>query len=215
MIQEQQLTSAQQYLWTRAQQTMKERCYEDAIFLAQCLLRSTPEFLEARKLARQAAIILVQKKERCFFEKMKIVLHRQLVRAKVLLMMKQQRVAEALVVLENFLATAPHDLTAHLLMATVAEHWTPPLLSLALFSLETALVSNRDHLKLPLEIARVALLPNESMVSWNPERAIEAYQQVLSGDPHHLEARQGLKNASALLSMKHDAWIPISSWGVQ
>ncbi|MFZ4116034.1 MAG: hypothetical protein ACOYK6_04835 [Chthoniobacterales bacterium] len=207
---QQKLTSAQQYLWARAQQAMDNHCYSDVIFLAQCLLRSAPALLQARKLARNAAILLFPKKEKRFFKTFRVVLQRQLVRVRVALMIKQQHLAEALLVLENFLAIAPRDLIANRLMVTVAEHWTPPLCSLALFSLETALVDHRHMQALHLEIARVALFPDEQGVAWNPERAIEAYQQVLSEDPHHLGARQGLKNALALLSMRNDSWGAIS-----
>jgi hypothetical protein len=222
MITESELTTAQKYLWVRAQEEMEE-C-GDALFLAQSLLRSAPEFLEARRLARNIAMRMCEEKSFSVFEKIKRYLQLMVLRGTIAFLIKRKHLDKALLTLEYFLATAPFEESANRLMATVAERWNPPLLPLALFALETALIRifhtgsrrlatnqheisgltiNHETIELHLEIARVALLFNESGVSWNPERALTAYQQVLSHDPHHLEARQGLKNTLALLSMRN------------
>lgn len=206
MIQEQELTSAQHQLWITAKEAIKDQSYNDGLFLMQCLLRSVPEFLEARRVARQVAKIIIQKKPPGFLKKATINVQGLFMRVKVSMLIKKQKLAEALVVLENFLEKSPHDLVANRLMAFVAQRSNPPLLSLAIFSLETALVASRENVRLYLELATVALLPDETGTSWNPEQAIMTYQQILSLDPNHLEARQGIKNASALLSMKNDSW---------
>ncbi|KAB2643725.1 MAG: hypothetical protein DVB29_04820 [Verrucomicrobia bacterium] len=197
------LTSAQKYLWERTQEEMEDHCYSDALFLAQCLLRSAPEFLEARKLTRKIAIMMYEGKSFTVFEKIKRFLRCNIVRGTVVLLIKRKRLEKALLSLEYFLATAPFEQSANLLMASVAKRWNPPLLPLALFALETALKINQEKIELHLEIARVALLLDENKTPWNPERAIMAYQQVLSLQPDHLEARQGLKNACAFLSMRN------------
>lgn len=203
MITESELTSAQKYLWVRAQEEMEDCAYSDALFLAQSLLRSAPEFLEARRLARNIAMMMHEEKSFSVFEKIKRYLQLMVLRGTVAFLIKRKHLDKALLTLEYFLATAPLEESANRLMATVAERWNPPLLPLAIFALETALTINYEKIELHLEIARVALLFNESGVSWNPERALIAYQEVLSHDPHHLEARQGLKNMLALLSMRN------------
>lgn len=199
MITESELTSAQKYLWVRAQEEMEDHSFSDVLFLVHSLLRSAPEFLAARRLARKAALRLVRAKKK---QVLRSLFRSFVVRVTVAIMRKQKRYNEALVALERFLAVAPDDLHAHRLMATIAEQSDPPLLSLALFALETALVIHTSSIPLHLEIARVSLLVNQHKCPWNLPRAIEAYQQLLALAPHHLEARQGLKNASALLSMQ-------------
>ncbi len=198
----QELTSAQQHLWHRAEEAEKEKCYEDALFFSHALLRSAPDFLEARVLARRVARIVTGSKEVSFFRKIKLLLQRQLVKIKVLLLLGQQRPAAALMVLEDFLSKAPGDPCLNEWMGRIAAASSPPSPSLALFALEAALLEYPQKKKLHFQIARVALLPDEYGQAWNLERAIEAYQAILTQDPHAWEAKQGLKNTLALLSMK-------------
>ena len=206
MIVQEKLTPAQQYLWMRAQEEMVSHCYDNVLFLTNALLRSIPEFLEARKLARQAAMAISDGTPKNFFAIAQLASKRLFVRARVAILVQKKQYSRAILVLENFLAITPCDLTANRLMATVAASWNQALLPVALFALETALWNHPSSISLHLDIARVALLCHQNGVSQALERSITAYQEALHVDPYHLEARQGLKNASALLSMHDDSW---------
>jgi tetratricopeptide (TPR) repeat protein len=206
MIVQEKLTPAQQHLWMRAQEEMVSHCYNNVLFLTNALLRSAPEFLEARKLARQAAMAVSERTQKNFFTTAQLASQRLFLRVRVAILVQKKQYSRAILVLENFLAIKPCDLTANRLMATVAVSWNQALLPLALFALETAVINHENLIPLHLDIAKVSLLCHQNGFSKTLERSITAYQEVLHIDPYHLEARQGLKNASALLSMHDDSW---------
>jgi tetratricopeptide (TPR) repeat protein len=200
------LTSAQTELWTKITRAKKENNNQIVLLLAHYLLRSVPEFLELRQLARQAAQALRATRKQNFFEKIQTQFQRAITVRKGKMLFKKQKAEEALLLLELFLGKEPNDVAANELMAEVALSWKPPLYSVALFAIETALAADPKEIRLYIKIAELSLQPEETGEPWNPERAIEAYRSILLQKPNHLVAMQGLKNASALFSMKHDAW---------
>ena len=200
------LTSAQKQLWAKAEQAMEKGKEGNALFFAQCLLRSAPEFLAARKLAREAARAVCATRSHGLFKKIQHKIQTLLLLQKATLLMKRHDLPGALMILERILETVPDDLLANRMMVSVALQWLPPCYALALFAMETAAKTRPDDLSLQLELAALCLRPDATGESWNPERAMEAYHHILSREPHHLAARQGLNNASALLSIKNGDW---------
>ena len=200
------LTSAQKQLWAKAEQAMERGQKSSTLFLAQCLLRSAPEFLPARKLAREAAHALEAAKTHGFLKKVQIKVQTMILLQRAKILMKRHDLTGALVILEAILGIVPYNFAANRMMVDVALQLQSPWYALALFAMET-LVQTRSHdLSLQLELASLCLLPDAIGESWNPARAIDAYHHVLSRAPHHLAARQGLNNASALLSLKNGDW---------
>ena len=179
---------------------------EESLFLAQALLRSAPDYLEARQLARQAAQALFSKRKQKAPAILFIKIKACLVMLQAQLLMRKKDFPKALILLEQLLGELPSFVPAHHLIAKVALKSTPSHCELALQALEEMVSLQPKNISFHLELARAALLSEPSGTAWQPRRAIEAYQHILSINPHHLEARAGLKNAEALFFIKEDGW---------
>ncbi len=199
-------SSAVQKTLVTAQKALESGKAKESLFLMQSLLRTAPNFLEARQLARQAArIVFSQKKEhlpRLLVTKTKALL--MILRVQFLI--RKKDFLKSLVLLEKILGELPDFVLAHRLMAQVALKTTPPLPELALFAWEEVVVLQPKNISFHLELARVALLSEAHGGPCQAPRALQAYEHILSLDPHHLETKAGLKNAEALFFMKQDGW---------
>lgn len=199
-------TAAEKKLLATAQNALISKKEEAALTLAQALLRIHPASLEARKLARQAAEVLYSRKKKTtlkiFLEKKRAFFLLIKIKSKI----QKKEHAEALIALEKLLGDMPELLVAHRLMARVALALNPPLYDLALLEMEEVVKRAPQNLSFCLELARVALLVEPHEGALHPARALEIYQHILAIDPHHLEAQAGIKNASALLSIKQNGW---------
>lgn len=208
---EKHLTSVQQQLWAKAHQALEEKRDVTAISWLQLLLQSEPEFFEARVLGRQIALKKIPGRDHLFIalrNKVKVFF----ILRRVKTFTKKENITEALIALELLLIELPKEIAAHRLMVKVAMKYKPPLREVALLSLEILVKENPSNVLRLLELGAFCLKNDEEGFAWNPARALEAYRAVLVINPHDLQAIQGSKNASALLSMKNDGWESAESY---
>ncbi|OHE78366.1 MAG: hypothetical protein A3F67_09545 [Verrucomicrobia bacterium RIFCSPHIGHO2_12_FULL_41_10] len=199
-----------QEFFSKALKAMEFKNYDSTIYWMQRLLEQEQDCLEARQLARRAALERWKKREATATSVQRLL--RNFFKIKSFLIVTKARYlfqrgdfSKAFVVLESLLGNFPHDEAAHRLMVECAMKWSPPLRSVALFSYEALLqeISNNNPRKMKLleEIGAFCLCSDESGLPWNPTRAKDCYEEILLLEPHHLVARKGMNRASAALSV--------------
>ncbi|MFI0348415.1 MAG: hypothetical protein ACH346_06600 [Chthoniobacterales bacterium] len=200
------LTPGQEQLWIKASKLMEENNYFAALSWAQLLLQSKPEFFEARVLARQAAQYQLKVMSCNLLERYKIKFYSFIALKKIKRLIKKESFFQAMIALESLLGKAPQNIAAHHVMVELAMQWKPPLQDVAFLSLETLVQADLGNSKKHIALAAFCLKRDETGKAWNPARALNAYEAVLGMDPYHLTAIQGIKNATALLSMQQNGW---------
>jgi tetratricopeptide (TPR) repeat protein len=198
------LTPQQKQAWLKAVSAMELKNHGYAIQLCQGILKACPEFLDARKLARQAAVAKSAGGKKGFFAGLGGGSSIALMKASGLL--KNAKLPELLVLLEEILAKDPHNLQANTLLKEAALKWDPPLQELAVFAFETLCEGNPKDSEQLHRFASFCMEKDSSGKARDPERAVEIFNRLLTLNPNDLAAIKGGKDASAALSVKKGGW---------
>jgi len=161
-----------------------------AVELLLSIIKDNPGFLDGRKMLRKAAIQTQGGKKKYLDTSMMKLRKPQTT-------MKKDPAA-ALFEVEEVLKEDPLNVSANKLLFEAANAASMP--QTAAFGLETALRAKPEDGKLAHTLARYFLAHDE------PERAIKVYEHIIKQDNTDGEARSGLTNANARLSMKRQKW---------
>ena len=175
-----------------------------AIQLCQGLLKAMPEFLDARKLARQAAVEKAKGAKKGFFSGLAGGSPIALMRASGLL--KKNQLVELLPILEEILAHDPHNVQANTMLKEVALKWDPPMKELAVFAFETLCDGNPKDLDQLHRFASFCMEKGPDGRPRDPEGAVEIFNRILTINPNDLSAIKGGKDAAAALSVQKGGW---------
>lgn len=187
------LSDNQRALWLKAESALEMKNYSYAISLAQTLLEQLPGFLDARKLARKAAIGKNKGKK----VKKGLFGGSYLSLGKATSLGKKDP-ALALIELEKQLEKSPFDSHANNLLFDCALHLN--LLDTAAFGLETVRSGSSENTKLLHKLAEHYLVRDL------PDKAAGVYQDIVRQDPNDIDAIKGEKDATARASMKKQKW---------
>lgn len=190
---EKDLPENQRASWLKAMSAMELRNYGYAVQLLQVVLRSHPEFLLARQLARKAAVAKSAGKKGMLgglssasFSTMKVQS-----------LVKKDPLA-ALDAVEKILEGDPYNAQVNQLLKDAALAANLP--EVALFALETIVEGNPKDTKTMHELAKL-YIANEL-----PTKAVDVYGKILAITPNDLAAVKGGKDASAAASMQRGGW---------
>lgn len=180
-------------MWLKAMSAMELRNYGYAIQLLQVVLKTYPDFLLARQLARKAAVAKsVGKKgilggiSSASFSTMKV---QSLVK---------KDPAAAMDAVEKILENEPHNPQANQLLKEAALGAEMP--EVAIFALETIIEGNPKDTKTMHELAKLYLTCKL------PMKAVDVYGKILDITPNDLAAVKGGKDAAAAASMQRGGW---------
>lgn len=162
-----------------------------AVELLLSIIRDNPSFLDGRKLLRSASIQVNGAGKKKFIDTTSMKLN------KAKATMKKDVVA-AMGEIEEVLKEEPLSVAANTLLFEAANAASMP--QTAAFALETALKGKPEDTKLAHKLAGY-LIAND-----DPERAIKIYEHIIKHDNTDGEARSGLTNANARLSMLRQKW---------
>lgn len=190
---EKDLPAANRATWLKAMSAMELKNYGYAVQLLQGVLKSHPEFLLARQLARKAAVAKSAGKKSAFggisasgFGGMKIQG-----------MLKKDPVG-ALDAIEKTLESDPYSPTNNQLLKDAALAANLP--DVAVFALETIVEGNPKDTKTMHELAKLYISTG------NPAKAVDVYGKILVIAPNDLTAVKGGKDAAAAASMQKGGW---------
>jgi tetratricopeptide (TPR) repeat protein len=190
---EKDLPESQRATWLKAMSAMELRNYGYAIQLLQAVLKSHPEFLLARQLARKAAAAkfggrkgVLGSLSGASFSSMKLQSQ-----------VKKDPVA-AFDAIEKMLETDPYSPQANQLLKEAALGAKMP--EVALFALETIIGGHPRDTKTMHELAKL-YMENE-----RPAKAGDVYGRILEINPNDLSAVKGGKDAAAAASMQEGGW---------
>jgi len=176
--------------WLKAMSAMQLKNYGYTIQLLQPILKSCPEFLAGRQLARKAALAKTGGKKSLFstasFSAMKIQGQ------------TKKDPLGAIDALEKSLETEPNNPQLNLILRDAAIAANLP--EVAAFALETILDSSPKDVKILHELAK------HHQQFGNPQKAVDLYQRIIDTAPNDLAAIKGLKDASASASMQSGGW---------
>lgn len=194
-LSEAQLSSDIKALWLKAQSAFEQRNFTYAIKLCHVVLKDSPGFLDARRLARNAAASETSgvKKKKGLFG----------MGGGGLSLMKIQNQGKkdpmgALVSLEDELAKSPFDAGANDLLFDNAIRLN--MLDTAAFALETVRSGAPENTKLLHKLAEHYLARDE------PDKAADVYNDIVKQDATDIHAVKGGKDATARASMKKQKW---------
>lgn len=190
---EAQLSQDLRSLWLKAQSAYEQRNFTYAIKLCHVVLKDTPGFLDARRLARTSAASenTGKKKKKGLFG------------GSGLSLLKVQNAAKkdvmgALMMLEEELAKSPFDGGGNDLLFDLALRVN--MLDTAAFALETVRSGSPENTQLLHKLAEHYLARNE------PDKAADVYNDIVKHDPTDIHATKGAKDATARASMKKQKW---------
>ncbi|NWK57120.1 tetratricopeptide repeat protein [Verrucomicrobiaceae bacterium N1E253] len=195
---EAQLSSDIKALWLKAQSAFEQRNFTYAIKLCLVVLKDTPGFLDARRLARNsaAADTAGSKKKKGLFG-----MGGGGVSSVTLMKIQNQGKKDpmaALGALEEELAKAPFDGGANDLLFDNAMRLN--MLDTAAFALETVRSGAPENTKLLHKLAEHYLARDE------PDKAADVYNDIVKQDVTDMDAVKGSKDATARASMKKQKW---------
>jgi len=179
--------------WLKAMSAMQLKNYGYTLQLLQPILKSHPDFLSGRQLARKAAIANTSGKRSLLSS----FSGSSLGTIKIQSQLKKDPLA-AIEAIEKLLESDPQGTSLNLLLRDAAMSANLP--EVATFALETALDASPKDLKLMHELARHGLQYGD------PARAAEIYLQITAINPSDLTAVKGSKDAEAAASMKKGGW---------
>jgi tetratricopeptide (TPR) repeat protein len=188
-----QLSSDIRALWLKAQSAYEQGNFTYAIKLCHVVLKDSPGFLDARRLARKCAVSLTggKKKKKGLFG------------SSGLSLMKIQSQAKkdpmgTLMALEEELVKDPFDGGANDLLFDCAMRLN--MLDTAAFALETVRSGSPENTQLLHKLAEHYLARDE------PDKAADVYNDIVKHDPTDMDAIKGGKDATARASMKKQKW---------
>ncbi len=187
---EKDLPEFHQATWLKAMSAMQLKNYGYTVQLLQPVLKSHPEFLDGRKLVRQAEIAKTGGKA-------PFLSTASIAAMKIQATLKKDPLA-ALEAIEKALEGEPRNSQLnHLLKEAAMANKMPET---AAFALETILEGSPKDTKLMHELARFY------MESGSPEKALSLYQRITGISPNDLAAIKGTKDAAAANSMQKGGW---------
>lgn len=176
--------------WLKAMSAMQLKNHGYTIQLLQTILKSCPEFLAGRQLARKAAMAKTGGKKSLFstasFSAMKI-------QAQI-----KKDPLGAIEALEKCLETEPNNPQLNQILKEAALEAKLP--EVAAFALETILESSPKDVKTLHELAK------HHLQFGNPQKSVDLYQKIVEITPNDMAAIKGLKDASASASMQSGGW---------
>jgi tetratricopeptide (TPR) repeat protein len=190
---EKDLPESHRAMWLKAMSAMELRNYGYAIQLLQVVLKSYPEFLLARQLARKAAVAKSAGKKGILGG----ISSASFSTMKVQSLVKKDPVA-AMDAVEKILESEPHNPQANQLLKEAALGAKMP--EVAVFALETIIQGNPKDTKTMHELAKLYLTCGE------PTKAVDVYGKILDVTPNDLAAVKGGKDAAAAASMQRGGW---------
>jgi tetratricopeptide (TPR) repeat protein len=191
LIQEADLQQGYRNTFKKAVDAVKMSNHGYAVELLLSVIKDNPTFLEGRKLLRSAAMQNTGGKKRAFLDTTAVKLR------KPQSTLKKDPLA-AIVEVEEILKEDPLNPGANTTLFEAATAAGMP--QTAAFALETALKGKPEDIKLGHRLAKFLLANDE------PERAIKVYEHIIKTDNTDGEARSGLTNANAKLSMQRNSW---------
>lgn len=187
---EKDLPESQRASWLKAMSAMELKNYGYAIQLLQVILKSHPEFLLARQLARKAAVAKNAGKKSVFSSA-------SFGAMKVQSMVKKDPIG-AIDAVEKILESEPYSPQVNQLLKEAALVAKMP--EIALFALETIVEGNPKDTKTMHELAKL-YVSNQL-----PGKAVDVYNKILLITPNDLAAVKGGKDAAAGASMQKGGW---------
>jgi tetratricopeptide (TPR) repeat protein len=176
--------------YLKAVDAVKMNNHGYAVELLLSIVKENPKFLDGRKQLRRASIQAHSGKKK-FLDTTMVKLR------KPQGTLKKDPVA-ALGEVEDILKEDPLNPSANICLFEAANAASMP--QTAAFALETALKAKPDDSKLAHRLAEFLLAHDD------PERAIQIYEHILKHDHTDGDARKGVTNANARLSMKRQKW---------
>jgi tetratricopeptide (TPR) repeat protein len=190
---EKDLPESQRVTWLKAMSAMELRNYGYAIQLLQTLLKSHPDFLLARQLARKAAVARTGGKKGVLSGLSSASFSSIRLQSQA----KKDPVG-ALASIEKILESDPYNPQANQLLKEAALAAAMP--ELALFALETIVAGHPKDTKTMHELAKLY------MENGQPGKAGQIYGKILEIYPNDLAAVKGGKDAAAADSMQKGGW---------
>lgn len=180
-------------LWLKAQSAFELKNYTYAVSLCHATLKDSPGFLDARKLARNAAASdnVGKKKKKGLFGGSGLSL------MKIPSLGKKDPIA-AMAALETELVKAPFDGQANDLLFDCALRLN--FLDTAAFALETVRSGSPENTQLLHKLAEHYLVRDM------PDEAADVYNDIVKQDSADIDAAKGAKDATARASMKKQKW---------
>lgn len=176
--------------WLKAMSAMQLKNYGYTIQLLQTILKSCPEFLAGRQLARRAAMAKTGGKKSIFSTA-------SLSALKIQSQIKKDPL-EAMDALEKCFESEPNNPQLNQILREAALAANLP--EVAAFALETILESSPKDVKILHELAK------HHMQFGKPDKAITLYQRIIEISPNDLAGIKGMKDASASASMQSGGW---------
>lgn len=190
VVTEAELQQGYRNTFKKAQDAVRMSNHGYAVELLLSVLKDNPNFLDGRKLMRRASVQTHSGKKK-FLDTAAVKLR------KPQATLKKDPLA-AIAEVEDILKEDPLNVGANNVLFEAANAASMP--ATAAFALETALQAKPDDGKLAHKLARYYLAHDE------PEKAIKIYEHIIKHDNTDGEARSGLTNANARLSMKRANW---------
>ncbi len=191
VLQEADLQQGYRNTYKKAVDAVKMSNYGYAVELLLSIIKDNPSFLEGRKLLRSAAMQSSGAKKKAFLDTTAVKLRKPQATLK-----KDPK--SAIMEVEEILKEDPLNVAANTFLFEAATAAAMP--QTAAFALETALKGKPEDTKLAHKLARFYLAHDD------PERAIKIYEHIIKTDNTDGEARSGLTNANAKLSMLRNSW---------
>ena len=183
---------------------MELKNYDYAIQICQGLLQVVPDYLDARRLARRAALEKVKSVKKSFFSGLGGGYQLSLLKASGLI--KKNDLVTLFPLLEQILAEDPANIHANTLLQEAAMKWNPPMKELAFFAFDTLIEANPKDIAQVQRYALYCMEKDESGAPRDPSRAVEMYNRILSSDPNNMVAIKGSKDAAAAQSVQQGGW---------
>lgn len=191
VVHESELPQGYRNTYEKALAAVKMSNHGYAVELLLSIIKDNPGFLDGRKLLRRAAIQAHSQTKRKFLDTSMVKVR------KPQATMKKDPVA-ALYEVEEILKEDPLNVSANTVLFEAANAASMPLT--AAYALEIALQGKPEDSKLAHRFAEYLLAHDD------PERAIKVYEHILKHDMTDGDARKGVTNANARLSMKRQKW---------
>jgi len=190
---EKDLPESQRTSWLKALSAMELKNYGYAIQLLQLVLKSHPDFLVGRQLARRAGIAKNAGKKSLLGN----ISSPSFSILKAQGLVKKDPVA-AMDEAEKALASDPFSGQLNQLLKDAALAANIP--EVAMFALETIVQGNPKDVKTMHELAKLY------MAHQQPSKAVDVYGRILEVTPNDLAAVKGGKDAAAATTMQRGGW---------
>ncbi|HEX2748216.1 MAG TPA: tetratricopeptide repeat protein [Verrucomicrobiales bacterium] len=189
-VKESDLPQGYRNTYEKAVAAVKMNNFGYAVELLLAVVKDIPAFLDGRKLLRKSSVQAFAGKKK-FLDTTAVKLR------KPQTTLKKDPVA-AISEVEDILKEDPLNNPANTVLFEAANAASMP--QTAAFALQTALQGKPEDTKLAHKLAEYLLAHDD------PERAIQVYEHILKHDHTDGDARKGVTNANARLSMKRQKW---------